>query len=167
MTDYYPYRISSRSGELILIWRPGEEDAPDELLVDDRGRLLAFHDLKTLQDYCAHNGWELVMEEAAALDLDAVRRWAEHPHRGPVSAGLLLDAWNFFDDLSRSLKTGSPLPAPGSVHDNAYEKVFSGDPLAADVGRGAWTDEETEAMRELLRAGLDLWEQAVQETASG
>ncbi|MFI9581922.1 hypothetical protein ACIHCQ_08765 [Streptomyces sp. NPDC052236] len=161
MTDYYPYRITARRGDLTLIWRPGEGDDPDMLIVDDRGRLLAFHDLKALEECCDRNGWELLSEEEATLDLAPVRQWVEQPRHDAVSAGLLLNAWNFFEDLSRSVQAGSPLPPQGPVHDSAYEKIFGGDALAADGGEGAWTDEETAAVSELLRAGLDLWEQAV------
>jgi hypothetical protein len=167
MTDYYPYRIGTSRGDLILLWRPGEGDALDELVVDGRGRLLAFHDLKRLQDHCDRNGWELIQEEETTLALDAVRRWVEHPCHGSVSAGLLLDAWNFFEDLCRSLKAGALLPSQGSILDNAYERIFGGEALAADAGERAWTDEETAAVGELLRAGLDLWERAVRGSVIG
>ncbi|MFD9500613.1 hypothetical protein [Streptomyces sp. NPDC060035] len=161
MADYYPYQIATRRGDLTLIWRPGEGNASDELAVDKRGRLLTFHDLKTLQKYCDRNDWELVWDGGATLDLGVVRRWVEHPDLDSVSAGLLLEAWNFFEDLSHSLKVGPPLPSQGSIHDSAYEKIFGGDALEPTAGEGAWTDEETAVVRELLRVGLDLWEQAV------
>ncbi|MFC5956590.1 hypothetical protein ACFP51_19570 [Streptomyces pratens] len=167
MADYYSYRIATRRGDLTLIWRPGEGDAPDEFVVDDFGRLLAFHDPKALQEYCDRNDRELIWEDEAALDLAAVRRWVEHPDPGSVSAGLLLDAWNFFEDLSRSLKAGPPLPSQGSIHNSAYEKIFGGDALEPMAGEGAWTDEEIAAVRELLRVGLDLWEQAVRRSGTG
>ncbi|MDT9691893.1 hypothetical protein Q5762_26885 [Streptomyces sp. P9(2023)] len=167
MTDCYPYRIATGRGELTLIWRPGEGDAPDELIVDDIGRLLAFHDLKTLQEYCDRNGWELVWEGEATLDLGVVRRWVEHPDLGSVTAGLLLDAWNFFEDLSHSRKAGPSFPSQGSIHDSAYEKIFGGEALEPTAGEGACTDEETAAMRELLRAGLDLWERATHGSSTG
>ncbi len=160
MADRYPYRITTRRGDLTLIWGPGEGDAPDELAVDDLGGLLAFHDLKTLQEHCGRNGWELLWEGEGTLDLGLAKRWVEHPDLGPVPAGLLLDAWNFFEDLSHSLRTGPPLPPQGPIHNSAYEKLFGGDPLAPSAGAEAWTDEETTAVRELLRAGLGLWEQA-------
>ncbi|MFG2631082.1 hypothetical protein [Streptomyces sp. NPDC048473] len=128
--------------------------------MDNRGRLLAFHDPKTLQEQCNSNRWELIWGEEDALDLGAVRRWVEHPHHDSASAGLLLEAWNFFEDLSHSLKASPPLPTQGAIHDNAYEKIFGGNALAADGGEETWTDEETAAACELLRAGLDLWEQA-------
>ncbi|MGW2770120.1 hypothetical protein [Streptomyces sp. NPDC001275] len=164
MADYYPYSIATRRGDLTLIWRPGEDDAPDELAVDELGRLLAFHDLRTLQEYCDRNGLELTWEGEGTLDLGVVRRWVEHPDLGSVPAGLLLDAWNFFEDLSHSLKAGPPLPSQGSIHDSAYEKIFGGEALEPTAGEGAWTAEETAAVRELLRAGLDLWEHAVHES---
>ncbi|MGW1274050.1 hypothetical protein [Streptomyces sp. NPDC002491] len=161
MADRYPYRIAARRGEATLIWRPGEGDDPDALAVDDLGRLLAFHDLDALQGHCDRNGWKLVREDEATLDLDVVRRWAEHPGHGPVPAGLLLEAWNFFDDLSHSLGVGTGPPSRGPLQDRAYEKLFGGEPLEPAAGDGAWTDQEAQTVRELLRAGLELWEQAV------
>ncbi|MDX3670241.1 hypothetical protein [Streptomyces europaeiscabiei] len=165
MADHYPYRIASGRADLILIWQPGQDDGADELAVDDVGRLLVFPDLDRLQRHCEDHGWELVREGEGTLDLDDVRGWVEHPHlhplHGSVSAGLLLDAWNFFDDLSRSLKAESALPPQGPVHDNAYEKIFGGEALVTDAGDGAWTVEEAAAVRALLRAGLNLWDRAV------
>ncbi|MFD8914799.1 hypothetical protein [Streptomyces sp. NPDC059575] len=113
MADYYPYQITTRRRDLTLIWRPGEGDAPDEFAVDELGSLLTFHDLDAVRKYCDRNDWELVRDGEAALDLGVVRRWVERPDPDSVSAGLLLDAWNFFDDLSRSLKAGPPLPPAG------------------------------------------------------
>ncbi|MEV7026531.1 hypothetical protein [Kitasatospora sp. NPDC093558] len=161
MADHYPYRIATRAGDLTLIWRPGADDAPDALMVDERGRLLAFRDLTALRECCRRNGWEVVWEGEATLDLAVVRRWVEHPGLGSAPAGLLLDAWNLFEDLSHSLPTGPPLPSQGPVHDSAYEKIFGGAALDPAAGEGACTGEETAAVRELLRAGLDLWDEAV------
>ncbi|MEV7188737.1 hypothetical protein [Kitasatospora sp. NPDC093102] len=167
MADYYPYCIVTRRGDLTLIWRPGEGDAPDEFVVDERGGLLAFHERTPLQEYCDRKGWELTWEGEGTLDLGDVRRWVEHPDLGSVPAGLLLEAWNLFEDLARSLKAGPPLPSQGPVHDSAYEKIFGGEALEPTAGEGAWTGEETAAVRELLRAGLDLWEHAVHGSGAG
>lgn len=65
MADHYPYRIASGRADLILIWQPGKDDAPDALAVDDVGRLLAFPDLDRLQQHCEDNGWGLVSEGRA------------------------------------------------------------------------------------------------------
>lgn len=165
MADHYPYRIVTRREDLTLIWRPGEGDALDEFVVDGLGRLLAFHDLETLREYCDRNDRELIQEDEAALDLAAVRRWIERPDPGAVSAGLLLDAWNFFEDLSRSLQAAPSLPSQGPIHDSAYEKIFGGEALEPTAGEGAWTGEETAAVREFLRAGLVLWGRAVRGVA--
>ncbi|AVV44541.1 hypothetical protein PYK79_48030 [Streptomyces sp. ID05-04B] len=167
MADCYPYRIATRRGEVILIWLPGEGDDPDALAVDDRGRLLVFDDLDTLRDHCDSNGWDLVREDEDTLDLGVVRRWVAHPAHGRVSAGLLLEAWNFFDDLAHSLDVFPPLPSRGPLQDAAYEKIFGGEALEPTAGDGAWTDEETGAVRELLRVGLKLWDEAAKATLCG
>ncbi|MDX3310488.1 hypothetical protein P1S61_15580 [Streptomyces sp. ME08-AFT2] len=167
MSDCYPYRIVTTEGDVTLIWRAGEGDEPDVLAVDHLGRLLAFHDLGTLQEHCDRKGWELVREGAATLDLALVRRWVEHPDHEQVPAGRLLEAWNFFDDLSRSVDVGPPLPSRGPLQDGAYEKIFGGEALEPTAGDGAWTDEETAAVRELLRVGLKLWGQAVNTSVTG
>lgn len=167
MADHYPYRIATRRGDLTLIWRPGAGGAPDALVVDGLGRLLAFQDRETLREYCDRNGWELVRDSEATLDLDAVRQWVEHSGPGSVTAGVLLDAWNFLEDLSHSLRAGPSLPSQGPIHDSAYEKIFGGEALEPTADEGAWTDEETAAVRELLRAGLSLWEQAMRGSTTG
>ncbi|MFG2813159.1 hypothetical protein [Streptomyces sp. NPDC048410] len=157
MPDHYPYEIATRTRNLTLIWQPGEGDAPDEFAVDQLGGLLTFHDLEALRNYCDRNQCELVEDGGTTLDLDVVRQWADNPDRvpDPVSPGLLLEAWNFFEDLSHTLKAAPPLPALGPIHDSAYEKIFGGE---------TWTIEETTAVRDLLHAGLHLWEQAVHGT---
>ncbi|MFE9367304.1 hypothetical protein ACFYNN_31965 [Streptomyces sp. NPDC006978] len=160
MTDHYPYRLAARRGDLTLIWRTGEGDDPDELAVDELGGLLTFHDLGTLQAYCDRHGWELVRDGGTTLDLDAVRRWVERPDHVSPQPELLLDAWNFFEDLSHSVKSGPAFPPQGPVHDSAYEKIFGGEALEPTAGEGAWTAEESEAVRDLLGTGLNLWEQA-------
>ncbi|GAA2796026.1 hypothetical protein GCM10010441_21550 [Kitasatospora paracochleata] len=171
MADHYPYRITTRTGDLLLIWRLGEGDDVDRLVVDGLGRLRTFPDLAAMSECCRRNGWELVWEDGedtAALDLAAVRRWMQHPRDAPVREVLLLDAWNFFEDLSRSLTTGAPLPEQGPVHNSAYDKLFGGtalDPTADDDD--SWTDEEAAAVRELLRAGMELWDTAARESVAG
>ncbi|MFF2660304.1 hypothetical protein ACFVUH_23480 [Kitasatospora sp. NPDC058032] len=149
-----------------MIWRSGDGDEPDRLAVDELGRLLAFRERAPLQECCDRNGWELIREGEGDLDLLVVRRWAERPDLDSASAGLLLEAWNFFEDLARSVRADPSLPAQGPVHDSAYEKIFGGRALDPAGGDEAWTVEETAAVRELLRAGLDLWERAVRGAAA-
>ncbi|WP_411111999.1 hypothetical protein [Streptomyces sp. c-19] len=158
MPDHHPYRIATRRGDLHLIWRAGAGDEPDTVAVDGRGRLLAFHDTGTLAGHCDRHGWALVADEPATLDLEGVREWAEDPRRGTARQGPLLDAWNFFEDLARSVAV--PLPPQGAVHDAAYEKFFD-----ADDGAQPWTAQEAAAVRDLLNAGLALWEESVRGAA--
>ncbi|MFF0480748.1 hypothetical protein [Streptomyces sp. NPDC004435] len=154
MVDHYPYRVEGGAGNVTLAWRPGEGDALDEFVVDDDGRLLMFPDRESLRVHAARNAWTVVWEGEAALDRDAVRRWVEHPESASVAPGSLLDAWHFVEDLARSVASGPLRTSRGPVIDSAWEKIYGAEP---------WTEEETAAVRELLREGLDLWDR----TASG
>ncbi|MFJ9697694.1 hypothetical protein [Kitasatospora sp. NPDC101183] len=155
MTDHFPYRIVTGRGDMTLLWRHGEGDDPADLAVDEAGRLLAFEELRPMQDLCDRRGWKLVHEGGATLNLAPVRRWVEQPGPGPVHPGLLLEAWNFFDDLFHTLRSRTAVPAQGPLHDNAYVKLFDGE--------DAWTPEEESAVRTILRAGLSLWDRESQD----
>ncbi|SEL87391.1 hypothetical protein [Streptacidiphilus jiangxiensis] len=158
----YPYRIQGRTGDRIVLWRPGTGDAPDTLALDGDARLLTFGSRTELDAHCAAHGLHLVPDGEAELDLEPVRAWVHAPVPDPALAGALLAAWNFFDDLARSLPPGlgPGLPAQGAVHDAAYEKFFHGSALDPAAGAHAWSPDERAAVRELLRAGLTLWRSA-------
>lgn len=158
MNDHYPYRLTVERRDLFLLWCGGEDDHPDQFIVDAQGKLIAFDDIPALRRWCETHRLALVPDTEGSLDLRLVRQWVKQPHLRIASAGLLLDAWNFFDDLSHSLTARSSLPAQGPVHDSAYEKLFAGDPLARHGGDGIWTDQETSAVKELLGAGMNLWD---------
>ncbi|MEX0173202.1 hypothetical protein [Streptomyces sp. LMG1-1-1.1] len=161
MTDHYAVRIATRRGDLHVIWRLGQGDDHDTLAVDDRRKLLAFHDTETLRGHCERNGWNLVPDAESVLDLEDVRESIEEAFRDPASrtvpTGLVLDTWNFFEDVARSVDTATALPVRGAVHDAAYERIFG----AADGE--VWTDEEAAAVWALLRAGLALWKEAARD----
>lgn len=160
-TDHYAYRVATRRGDLHVIWRLGEGDEHDTLAVDDRRRLLAFHDLETLREHCARNGRHFVPCEEPVIDLEDVRESIEEAAHVPatrtVPTGLLLEAWNFFEDLARSVDTVAALPVQGAVHAAAYERIFG-----APDGE-VWTDEEATAVWALLSSGLALWEEAARD----
>ncbi|WP_190123364.1 hypothetical protein [Streptomyces inusitatus] len=161
--EHYAYRVRRTPAELTLIWRGGEGDGPDEFAVDGSGRLLTFRETAAARKYCERAGLALAhedeSEDTAALDLDPAAEWAAHG--GPVAEGLLLDAWNLFTDLAQALPDGPPLPPRDPVQDSAYEKFFGLAALDPDGGDGAWDQRETESVREVLNAGLRLWETAL------
>ncbi|MFF4172844.1 hypothetical protein [Streptomyces sp. NPDC001744] len=84
------------------------------------------------------------------MELVRVQRWLEDPVRRRVPPGVLLEAWNFFEDLARGIGEVHRLPRQGAAHDSAYEKLF-GDECSA------WTPDERGAVRELITAGVELW----------
>ncbi|MFI6446941.1 hypothetical protein [Kitasatospora sp. NPDC050543] len=153
MADRYRYRIQDGPGDLTLIWQLAESGVADTVAVDEHGRLLAFADEQALSAYCRTAGWEPLHEAASTLDLAAVRRWVRQPGLDlDAHRGRLLDAWNLFEDLERSLPGGPGLPPQYAAHDGAYRRLFDGE---------QWSAADEAAARSILRAGLDLWDHAV------
>ncbi|MFC5150242.1 hypothetical protein [Streptomyces amakusaensis] len=161
--EHYTYRVRKTPAELTLIWRGGKGEDPDELAVDGSGRLLAFRETAAARKYCERAGLVLghedEAEDEAFLDLDPAAEWAARG--GPVAEVLLLDAWNLFTDLAQTLPDGPRLPPRDPVQDSAYDKFFGLAALDPDGGDDAWNPRETESVREVLNAGLRLWETAL------
>ncbi|MFI2208331.1 hypothetical protein [Streptomyces sp. NPDC020141] len=158
---HYPYRVAGGGAELTLLWWRGDGDRTESFAVDGAGRLLAFRDRAALREHCGRAGLSLVDEEDSVLDLRPVGRWVRRGGTPPDQS--LLEAWNAFEDLARSLPDGPPLPAQGPLHDSAYVKLFGGSALEPDAGDESWTPEETAAARGFLAAGLRLWEAGARE----
>ncbi len=100
--------------------------------------------------YVSRRGRRLATSETNTLELTPVQRWLEDPVRRRVPSGAVLEAWNFFEDLARGLGEVNGLPQQSAVHNSAYEKLFGGQ-------SAAWTPEERRAVRDLITAGVELW----------
>jgi hypothetical protein len=134
----------------------GADNGPDHVLTlptssgEPRGVAL-FATVRQARVYATRRGRLLVTPWANTLDLARVRHWLADPPRRRVPAAPVLDAWNFFEDLARSLTAAPALPEQGPTHDSAYDKLFAGECTT-------WTTAERDAVTTLLTAGAALWE---------
>jgi hypothetical protein len=76
-----------------------------------------------------------------------------------VDCGLLLEAWNLFDDIAASI--GAHLHDRGERRDKVYDKLFWGNNLPAVTPPGRsyqplWNGCELRILRSVLRRGLDI-----------
>ncbi|MET8976186.1 hypothetical protein ABZX85_11265 [Streptomyces sp. NPDC004539] len=180
--EMYTYRIRGVGRSGVVLWAGGRDDGPDRV-VAAADVVPVFGTVRRARVFAGRRGWRLAASETATLELDRLRRWLDEPVRRRVPEGVVLDAWNFFEDLSRGL--GKPqghapheprheppheprrgplreppheprhqpqlLPRQGPLHNSAYDKLFDATP------RTPWTPEEHDAVRQLLSAGLELW----------
>lgn len=150
----YAYRIRGVGRGGVVLWVGGEGDEPDQVvaLADaGRRRVPVFVTVRQARVYASRRGWKPVTSEADTLELARVQHWLEDPARRRVPSGAVLEAWNFFEDLARGLgEVHGRLPQQGVVHNSAYEKLFAGE-------CAEWTPAEQRAVRELIVAGVRLW----------
>jgi hypothetical protein len=151
----YGYRVRGRERSAVVLWIGGRGDEPDRVLtVPEAGRryVPVFVTVRQARLYARRRGQEPAGTEVNTLDLGRVQHWLADPERRRAPLGAVLEAWNFFEDLTRGLDAVDRLPRQGALHDSAYEKLFG----AAGEG-AAWTPDEQRAVLELIRAGVQLW----------
>ncbi|GAA1042508.1 hypothetical protein [Streptomyces murinus] len=152
----YAYRVRGAGRSGVVLWVGGRGDDLDRVVSVGEGgrrRVPVFVTGRQARVFAGRRGWRLAASEVGALELVRVERWLADPVRRRVPAGVVLEAWNFFEDLARGLGEGHRLLRQGAVHDGAYEKLFAGE-------CDEWTPDERCAVRELLTAGVELWESA-------
>ena len=97
------------------------------------------------------------------LDLDRLELWLVDC--GDFDPVLVMDAWNFFADLARSL--GQSVDSQAEYENDIYEKLFFSLNLPA-VNRGGlkyepdWSEAQLDCIAEVMRTGLSLLMRALQ-----
>ncbi|WP_202930458.1 hypothetical protein [Streptomyces sp. TR1341] len=150
----YAYRVRGAGRSGVVLWVGGRGDDLDRVVSVGEGgrrRVPVFVTGRQARVFAGRRGWRLAASEVGTLELVRVERWLADPVRRRVPAGVVLEAWNLFEDLARGLGEGHRLPRQDAVHGGAYEKLFAGE-------CGDWTPDERRAVRELLTAGVELWE---------
>ena len=146
----YTYRVRGRGRSAVVLWIGGRGDDPDQVFaVPGAGRrqLPVFVTVRQARMYVRRRGQELAAAEGDTLELCRVQHWLEDPVRRKVPPGAVLEAWNFFEDLTRGLDAVHHLPQQGTVQNSAYEKLFEGE-------CATWTPDEQCAVLELVGAGV-------------
>ncbi|MFD9338958.1 hypothetical protein ACFWBF_31900 [Streptomyces sp. NPDC060028] len=149
----YAYRVRGRGRSAVVLWIGGRGDEPDQVFTvpeADRRQVPVFVTVRQARVYVRRRGRELAISEANTLELSRVQHWLEDPVRRKIPPGAVLEAWNFFEDLARGLDAVHQLPQQGTVQNSAYEKLFEGE-------CATWTPDEQRSVRELIRAGVELW----------
>lgn len=152
----YAYRVRGVGRSGVVLWRAGGDGGADGVVAfqgEEGGRrwVPVFVSGRQARVYVGRSGRKLADPGINVLELVRVQRWLAEPGRRAVPGGAVLEAWNFFEDLARGLGEGERLPVQGAVHDSAYERLFAGE-------CETWTAAERGAVRELLAAGVELWE---------
>ena len=153
------YRLDCKDAH--LIWFTDEKDG---VFVSLEGRVPSFENTEDLLRYAESRGLSVDVEAAILLDLDTLAEWLKQENVESVDCVSVLNAWNLFDDVSRSL--GGAFDADRKLTKKIYDKVFWGNNLPSVTPEGesyhpAWTKRELKIMRELLSSGLSFFRSSV------
>lgn len=146
------YRLDHEDGH--LIWYT---DNKDGVVVDTESKVPSFRNTEALLQYAQTHGLTVDVGEAILFNLDLA---AQRPSAGigaSVDCGNILNAWNLFDDVARSV--GGAFEVEREVSQKIYEKLFWASNLPGVTPEGerydpAWTLGELETVGDVLSSGL-------------
>ena len=101
------------------------DDGPDEVLVDEHGRVVAQGTIESLQDRARGLGHEIAVDQPLTSDVDVVgaaSRVARRPSEDDCAG--IDDVWNLLVEVSRS--TAQTMGFPGRDARTAGEKILRG-----------------------------------------
>lgn len=128
----YPYELRCRCSCLFLLWE--DRESGGDRFVTDRSleKIIGLASLEDLKQFATNNGLDVSWEEAGIMDLNRLstelraclpgEKWSVERCR------VLLEGWNFFEDLFRTLSLDTrdfSTEAAAAV----YEKIFCGNNL--------------------------------------
>lgn len=158
--EYFLYMYRLDGDVRCLVWCSGESD----MFVGEFGQIISFRSSDDARKFAELRGFHVAEETAEPLDLDALVLWIEAFRTAPVDCVLMLDAWNMFDDASKTmLGVLEEMPAPLA---RLYEKLFWGNNISAATPDGgayapAWPEAERQLLADHLLAGLTRFRQFV------
>jgi hypothetical protein len=152
------YRLDSR--DRYLIWFTSERDNSDGV-VTSSDFMSIFNSKAELEKYAQINGFMPVdVSEPLLHNLDMIAKWLKMKkmkHARQVDCVHLLNAWNLFADVSKSVNGG--FDSNQERTQKIYSKLFWGNNLPTVTPEGRfyvplWSGRELEIIHEVLKQGL-------------
>ena len=163
---YYPYAFRLNGRRLCLLWGAGHGKDPDDVVLDDEGRLPVFETPDAASVYASRRGLGFVDKDCVEpIDLDALTEWLARP-TDKIDCPTLLNAWNIFGDVATALN-GVRTHIDERQHGHLYDKLFFGLNLPAVTPEGqhyepGWSDEEVGILVDLLGPWLIKFRRLIQ-----
>lgn len=158
LTKMYPYAYIYKSKKRILIWQTGGNDT---FRLDSEKRLISAPTIEALKDSLGEDAHNVEWSEEAELNFD--KFWTSLRNMRPARSSsertcdLLLNGWNFIEDLGRTFGFDTELEELRTpILNNAYQKLFYGNNLPSITPEDRsyyplWTDEEMLALRKAFK----------------
>jgi hypothetical protein len=133
--EMYPYCYIYKGRKTFLVWLTKEGDK-DTFRLDSNNRLISFRSERGLRDLPGTRSKQLKWSEGVQIDFDhfwnALRRLKVGKSSSAKTCKILLDGWNFIEDMVRTVgltETTKGLHSP--LLKKVYDKLFYGNNLPA------------------------------------
>jgi hypothetical protein len=139
-----------------FIWFSNESDG---VYLDSEGSLVVFDDLESLAAYAERQKLLIEDEKPVSYNLEKLEADLSNK-RFEVDCVGFLEAWNLFDDVSRSLE--ADFDSDHEITNNIYDKLFWGNNLPSMTPeeksyQPVWSKKEIEIMRAVLLHGIEIF----------
>lgn len=158
--NMYPYEYTYKGIETILIWQ-SSSIGPDCFMVNEKNRPIHAHSIPELQKLLGSASSNVFWSEKAVINFDKFWSVIRNLRSGRASSkstcNLLLDGWNFLEDMGRTFGHDKELELlKDPLINQCYEKIFFGNNLPSVTPKGrsyapVWLSDEIKALREGLR----------------
>jgi hypothetical protein len=158
----YPYAYIYKGRTTILLWETSGK--PDSFKIDVNGKLIQSSSIEELGKRLPTNMKDIHWDECAEINFDkfwiAIRNLRSDKASSPKTCEILLNAWNFIEDMGRTFQSETKMESLKTKELNkAYDKIFAGNNLPAVTPKGRsysplWTKGEIKALRNAFK---DVW----------
>jgi hypothetical protein len=155
-TEKYPYCYIYKGKKRFLVWQTKEDDQ-DTFKLDRDNRLISSRSEHGLRSLLGTESKQLKWSEGAEIDFDrfwnALGRLKVGRSSSARTCIILLDGWNFIEDLARTIGLTEEMKRLHSpLLDKVYDKLFYGNNLPAVTPEGKscsplWLREEIVSFR--------------------
>jgi hypothetical protein len=152
---YYPYWVTTNRTSYILLWYTDEEKG--DIFFKKDNSVYIGQDKKELKKNLPNEQIIIKWQEAAEINIDKIESTiikTRQTHKMSArQKNFLINAWNFFDDLERTLGTQKTFSKTKKIQlDKIYDKLFWGANIPSltkekKASVSIWSDEDINALQ--------------------
>jgi hypothetical protein len=154
--EMFPYAYVIKGRRTILVWQTSSE-APDSFKLDSKGSLVSGKTEQELKKILGAESKKVKWSDVAELNFDKFWNSLRNLRLGRASSKrtckLLLDGWNFLEDLGQTFGLNKELENLRTpLLNKVYDKLFSGSNLPSMTPEGRsysphWSQDEIYSLR--------------------
>lgn len=130
--EYYPVSIKYLQKELFLLWFSDDIDG----VVVEKNKILIFASMQEILAYSKTKNIDIVIDAITLYNFDKITLWLSKYKNEKIICHEILNIWNFFTDISKSLNIKFIGNNKDKITNKIYNKLFWGSNLPSVTPKG-------------------------------